>query len=153
MTKTDQVSLARIDELRSIGKRIAQMLRADKGCYQAHAAVVCGISEKTYYRWLQGEGEHHVAFQTEVLPALYEQARALEKEAEDAVGSTELGSGAWASWYKWKMSSRYRKIFGDLAEADLGVPPRRVELTGKDGDAIKTEALVQYVVMVPPEED
>lgn len=130
---------------RGLGKEIAGYLRDDAGMYQEYAAIKAGISRKTYWRWLDGEDEASEAFQREVLPALYEQARAAEQKAESDIASGLNGSSAWANWHKWKLEGRYRKIFGDLA-------PTRVELTGKDGGPIETSSKVRYVVTVPEEE-
>ncbi len=142
------VSLARIDELRAIGARIAAMLRADDGCFQLQAAVACGLSEKTYYAYLQREGDEYAAFQQEVLPALYEQARRNEETAESAIGSCENGSGPWMTWHKWKLTQRYRKLFGDLAESELHEPPKRHEITGKDGESLTGLSMPELLALL-----
>lgn len=129
-------SLARarsVGEWRDAGKRAAAVLRNDG--FQLEAAFAAGLSEPRYYEALSGDSEGHLAFQTEVLPALFEQAKKAEVRAEADIASGENGSSAWANWHKWKLSQRYRKIFGDLAQ--------KVEVTGKDGGPIKTLDMAQ----------
>lgn len=123
------VSLARarsVDEWRELGRRCAEVLR--DGGYQLEAALAAGLHEKAYYRALDSEDEGPLAFQAEVLPALFEQAKAAEKKAELDIGSAENGSSAWSGWWKWKLEKRYRKLFGDLAT--------KVEVSGPDGGPI-----------------
>jgi hypothetical protein len=122
-------SLARarsVDEMRALGKKAAEVIRA--GGYQEKAALACGIHESTFYRWLDSDDEAAMAFSAEVKAAIFERAEVDEKKAESDIGSAESGSSAWAGWWKWKLSQRYRKLFGDLTQ--------KVELTGKDGGPI-----------------
>lgn len=133
-----------VDEMAECGRKAAEVIR--RGGYQIEAAFAAGVHEKTYYRWLDGDDDGCKAFQAEVLPALFEQAREAEKQAEKDISCTEQGSSAWANWHKWKLEKRYRKVFGDLAQK------HEVEVTGKDGGPIETAATVRYVVQVPRDE-
>lgn len=123
-----------VDEAREKGKAVAAYLRADQKAFQEQAALAAGINVRTYHSWLSGSDETDLAFQAEVLPAVMECARKAEEQAEQDIGCTENGSGAWSSWWRWKLAQRYRKIFGDLA-------PQKVELTGKDGGPIELAAV------------
>jgi hypothetical protein len=148
----DAESLARarskelsVEDARAKGKVVADALRADSRCFQIEAALKAGMSQATYYRLLDAETDAGEAFQAEVLPALFEQARSEEERAERDIGTAENGSSAWGNWHKWRLEKRYRKLFGDLSV-------QKVELTGKDGGPVQSEATVQYVVTLPPEE-
>lgn len=126
----------RMAYLASVGQKIAASLASRPRMFQEHAALLAGITKQTYYKWLADERPEYEPFQAIVLKAVYEQAESAEETAEQAIGCCESGSGAWASWYRWKLAQRYRTIYGDLAEA-----PKKVELTGKDGAAIQVEAV------------
>ncbi len=133
----------RVVELRDKGRRIAEYMRANPGCFQEQAALLgAGVSRARYYELLAMNGEAEQAFQAEVMPAVYEMARAAEEKAESDIACTEGGSSAWSSWHRWKLAQRHRKIFGDLAQ--------KVELSGPDGGPIETA--VRYVVTLPQEE-
>jgi hypothetical protein len=121
-----------IEEMRTLGAAIAARLRADGSCFQEQAALAEGVLPRTYWRWLDGEEPHHLAFQAEVLPAVYEQAHANEEAAETAIHGERGGDTAWANWHKWKLERRYRRIFGDLAT--------KIELTGANGGPIEVVA-------------
>lgn len=123
-----------VSEMRVLGQKVAARLRSGHDVYQGEAAVKSGIAERTYYRWLDGEEEGHLAFQAEVLPALYDQAKMAEAEAERAIGCVEGGSGPWQSWHRWKLEKRFRRIYGAVAE-------QKIELTGKDGGPVETREL------------
>lgn len=120
-----------VEEMRVLGKKAAAVLRGNG--FQLECALACGVNEKTYYRWLEGEDEPCLAFQAEVMPALIEQAREAERKAESDIACTEQGSSAWANWHKWKLERRYRKLFGDLAQ--------KIEMSGPGGEAIKVTAV------------
>lgn len=117
---------ARMERMRKAAEEIAAALRANKDMHQEHAALNAGVARSTYWRWLDGESEAELMFQSIVLPAVHDQAAAVEQDAEKAIGCCENGSGAWGNWFKWKMSQKFRRIYGDLE-------PKRVEVTGKDG--------------------
>jgi len=143
MSVDSTASLARarsVDEMRAAGQRAAEVIRG--GGFQIEAAFAAGVHEKTYYRWLEGEDEACLAFQREVLPALFEQARAAEQKAEQDIASSEGGSSAWASWHKWKLEKRYRKLFGDLAQ--------KVEVSGPGGGPVEHKHA--FVAQLPDSE-
>lgn len=131
------MNLARAPErvalLRDKGREVAAYLRDNPKCFQEQAALACGVSKRQHYAWLAGEDEACEAYQAEVLPALYERALADEAQAERDIGCTEQGSGAWVSWWKWKLSQKHRKIFGDLAQE------HKVELSGPGGAPMQHE--------------
>lgn len=123
----------RVAELRAKGVAVAAYLRANPKCFQEQAALSAGVSRKTHYAWLNGDDEACEAYQAEVLPVLYERAAADEEKAEQDIGCVESGSGAWSSWWRWKLAQKHRKVFGDLAQK------HEVELTGKDGAPMQHE--------------
>lgn len=125
----------RVEELRDLGRRIAAELRSDPDMLQQVAVARVGLHIRSYWRYLEKEGEEYEAFQAEVLPAVYELAEHARRKAEADIGSSPAGSGAWANWHKWMLEKRFRTIFGDLAQA-----PAKVELTGKDGEALFKQA-------------
>lgn len=122
-TGQTSVSLARarsVEEWREAGRKAAQVIR--DGGFQLEAAFAAGLKEKTYYAALDGDSEGHTAFQEQVLPALYEQAKEAERRAEADIASSDGGSSAWANWHKWKLEKRYRKLFGDLSKVEVSGP-------------------------------
>lgn len=128
------VSLTRarsVDEWRALGRKCAEVL--DAGGFQLEAALAAGLHEKAYYRALESEDEGQLAFQSEVLPALFRQAKKAEGDAEKDIFGGEQHSGPAVTWHKWKLEKRYRKLFGDLAT--------KVEVSGPDGAPIKHEHL------------
>jgi hypothetical protein len=126
----------RVVRMRELGRRVAGLLRSDKRMFQVQAAIAVGMTQRNYYRYLEGDGPANEAFQAEVLPAVMWQASELEADAERDVGSCDMGSSAWASWHKWKLEKRFRKLFGDLAQK------HEVALTGANGGPIKSESKV-----------
>lgn len=108
--------------MQQLGKRIAARIRKGEG--QVHAALAEGIVARKYWRYMDGESEAYEAFQLEVEAAVHERAEADLQAADDAVTNSPL----LANWYKWKLPSRYRRIFGDLAT--------KVELSGPGGGPI-----------------
>jgi hypothetical protein len=133
------------DEARERGRVVAAALRADARCFQQEAALKAGILPARYWRLLDGDSPTCEAFQAEVLPAVYEQARAEEQRAEGDIGSAENGSSAWGNWHRWRLEKRYRKLYGDLAQ--------KVELTGKDGGPVEQDVTVTAAVVVLPAKD
>lgn len=131
---------AKLEKLRDVGAKIAASLRSDPHMHQEHAAVLAGISRRAYFTYLDGEDEACLAFQALVLPAVYEQAEENRKKAEMDIACVEQGSGAWASWHKYMLEKRYRKIYGDLAQEV------KVELTGPDGGPIRTQSIADMSV-------
>jgi hypothetical protein len=103
--------------------------------FQEQAALKHGVLPRSYWRYLEREGDEYEAFQREVLPAIFEQAREEMKSAERDIGSGVNGSGAWANYHKWRLEKRFRKIFGDLAQA-----PTRIEHSGPDGKPLQVTA-------------
>lgn len=134
---------AKIAKLRGAGEHIARRLREDSRCFQVQAAVEAGLSERSYYEYLQGDDDACQLFQALVIPALYEQAKLAEEKAEQDIACVESGSGAWASWHRWKLEKRYRKIYGDLAQA-----PSKVEVTGKDGKPLSNLSVAELLELL-----
>jgi hypothetical protein len=132
----DAESPDRVVRMRELGRRVAGLLRSDKRMFQVQAAIAVGMTQRNYYRYLEGDGPANEAFQAEVLPAVMWQASELEADAESDVGSCDMGSSAWASWHKWKLEKRFRKLFGDLAQK------HEIALTGANGGPIKSESKV-----------
>jgi hypothetical protein len=122
--------------MREKGRVVADALSSDDRCFQVEAAHRAGLTEKTYYEWLAGEDECHEAFRSEVLPAVWAQARRAEEKAEQDIFAGEQPSSAAVSWHKFKLERRYRKLFGDLAQK------HEVEVSGKGGGPIQVEAVV-----------
>jgi hypothetical protein len=134
--RSKETPAEKLARLVKAGQHIASRLRDDDRCFQQQAAIEAGIIEKTYYDYLKGDDEACRAFQAIVLPAVYEQAKRAEERAEADIACCESGSSAWSNWHKWKLEKRYRKIYGDLAQA-----PQQVEHTGKDGGPMQMSQL------------
>ena len=113
------------EQLRAAAEIIAAKLR--DGAFQQEAALAAGIPDRQFRHYLwESDDPEHLEFQQVVGLALYEQAHKMEREAMADIGSAQGGSGAWATWHKWRLEKRFRKIFGDLSE-------RKIELSGPDG--------------------
>ena len=147
-------TLARIDEhppvderrmayVTSVGLKIAAAMRSDPKMYQEVAAITAGISRATYYKWLDASGPEYEAFQAIVIPAVHEQAQLAEDKAEQDIACCENGSGAWTNWHKWKLEKRYRKIYGDLAQA-----PTKLALTDSEGNDLKNVPVSQLIALL-----
>jgi hypothetical protein len=124
-----------LEKLVRAGAAVAESLRSNPNMHQEHAALLAGISRRSHFEYLAGTDEAHLAYQSLVLPALHEQADKAREKAEQDIACVEAGSGAWASWHRWLLEKRYRKIYGDLAQEV------KLELTGKDGGPIQTLAV------------
>jgi len=109
---------------------VERFIRAIKlGCPIKDACGCAGISETTYYRWMQLADSDHRG--SKKYREFREQVKVAEGEATAswlAIIEKAAREGSWQA-AAWKLERR----------RDMFIPKTRQEVTGKDGEAIKIE--------------